>query len=148
MTRTRQQLIWTILAAMGAAAVLLSVFGFSVSRLSNRLQLNMQFYVTDRLWMTLERWVFTPQSHRMHHANDVDYRDMNYGFIFGIWEFAFGTPNKNFDDYPATGIDDDAFPMEESELRHWLFLTPAIQMIYCFKSAGTQIMLAIKPTAA
>lgn len=86
------------------------------------------------------RYLFvTPQSHRLHHAKNREYRDMNYGSIFSIWDFAFGTQVKVYDEYPETGIDDADFPVETSSNPFKLLVMPVVQMVYCFTKAGRQI---------
>ena len=83
------------------------------------------------------RYVFvTPQSHRIHHANNLEYRDRNFGSIFSIWDFAFSTQVRVYDEYPETGIDDTEFPLETSANPVKLLIMPVVQMVYCFSRAG------------
>lgn len=59
------------------------------------------------------RYVFvTPQSHRVHHSIEPRHYDHNFGLIFSIWDHAFGTQYRGYDEYPDTGIDDRWFPLE------------------------------------
>ena len=75
------------------------------------------------------RWVLvTPQSHRIHHAPDPQYRDTNYGVVFSIWDRLFGTPHPCDDAYPPTGIDDPSFPDEGPAL-----LAPVGHFLYPFR---------------
>ena len=74
----------------------------------------------------------TPQSHRMHHSLGLEYRDTNFGAIFSIWDFILGTQCTNFDDYPETGITDEAFPQQQKIGLKSLLLTPLSQLLYPF----------------
>lgn len=86
------------------------------------------------------RYLFvTPQSHRIHHAKNREYREMNFGAIFSIWDFAFGTQVKVYDEYPETGIDNTDFPLETSGNPLKRLVMPVVQMFYCFAEAGRQI---------
>jgi sterol desaturase/sphingolipid hydroxylase (fatty acid hydroxylase superfamily) len=74
----------------------------------------------------------TPQSHRVHHSLDVEYRDRNFGAIFSIWDFLLGTQCRNFGIYPETGVRDGAFPHEQKLGLKSLLLTPLSQLLYPF----------------
>ena len=82
----------------------------------------------------LKYFMVTPQSHRIHHSNELRHRDKNFGVIFTIWDRLFGTLYKNYDEYPPeTGIDDPQFP-HEIELRGISFVaTLARQFLYPFR---------------
>jgi sterol desaturase/sphingolipid hydroxylase (fatty acid hydroxylase superfamily) len=41
----------------------------------------------------------------------VEHLDTNYGNIFSIWDFLFGTQVRNYTVYPATGVHDRNVPM-------------------------------------
>jgi sterol desaturase/sphingolipid hydroxylase (fatty acid hydroxylase superfamily) len=56
----------------------------------------------------------TPQSHRVHHSNEQQHADMNFGVIFTFWDRLFRTHCNNYDHYPSTGIQDESFPFEQS----------------------------------
>jgi sterol desaturase/sphingolipid hydroxylase (fatty acid hydroxylase superfamily) len=71
----------------------------------------------------------TPQSHRVHHSLEAQHQDMNFGAIFSFWDFLFRKQYKGFDEYPATGIDDERFPHEQKISLKSLFLTPWLQMV-------------------
>ena len=77
----------------------------------------------------------TPQSHRIHHSLRKEHRDKNFGAMFSIWDHLFGTQYRNYDEYPDTGLEDAAFPME-NELGWWatmrIFL---LQLMYPFQLA-------------
>ncbi len=72
----------------------------------------------------------TPQSHRIHHSLETRHWDMNFGALFSFWDFLFGKQYRGFDEYPATGIDDDAFPHEQTVRLKSLLLTPLSQIIH------------------
>lgn len=52
----------------------------------------------------------TPQSHRVHHSSRPEHRDQNFGNVFSIWDFMFGTQCLDFDVYPETGVQDKEVP--------------------------------------
>ncbi len=62
----------------------------------------------------LRHILVTPQFHRIHHSSERRHADMNFGVIFTFWDRLFGTHWDNFDEYPVTGVDDEAFPVEQS----------------------------------
>jgi sterol desaturase/sphingolipid hydroxylase (fatty acid hydroxylase superfamily) len=84
------------------------------------------------LW-PLNYILVTPQSHRIHHSLGLAYRDTNFGAILSIWDFIFGTKCTNFDEYPETGITDEAFPQEQKIGLKSLLLTPLSQLLYPFR---------------
>ena len=75
----------------------------------------------------------TPQSHRVHHSIESRHRDTNFGSLFSIWDHLFGTQCRRYDEYPDTGIEDTAFPVERSTRIRDLLLTPIVQMAYPFQ---------------
>jgi sterol desaturase/sphingolipid hydroxylase (fatty acid hydroxylase superfamily) len=78
------------------------------------------------------KYIFvTPQSHRIHHSIEQQHWDKNFGFIFTIWDYVFGTQYQNYEDYPDTGITDADFPLERSyrDVVRTLF----IQLCYPFR---------------
>lgn len=52
----------------------------------------------------------TPQSHRVHHSDLPEHQDKNFANVFSLWDFMFGTQCKDFDVYPATGVEDKNIP--------------------------------------
>jgi sterol desaturase/sphingolipid hydroxylase (fatty acid hydroxylase superfamily) len=51
------------------------------------------------------RHVFvTPQYHRIHHSIEPRHQDKNFGNLLTVWDRMFGTMNRNYDEYPATGV--------------------------------------------
>lgn len=74
----------------------------------------------------------TPQSHRVHHSIQPLHRDTNFGSIFSFWDRLFGTQYRGYDEYPETGIDDEAFP-HETRTRLATLVGPLIQMAYPFR---------------
>lgn len=59
--------------------------------------------------------IVTPQSHRVHHSIEPQHFDTNFGLTFSVWDHLFGTQYRGYDEYPATGIDDERFPFEQAE---------------------------------
>jgi sterol desaturase/sphingolipid hydroxylase (fatty acid hydroxylase superfamily) len=74
----------------------------------------------------------TPQSHRVHHSLEIEYRDQNFGAIFSVWDFILGTQCTNFEIYPETGITAEAFPHQPAKGLKSLLLTPLFQLLYPF----------------
>jgi hypothetical protein len=72
----------------------------------------------------------TPQSHRIHHSIERSHRDTNFGSLFSIWDRLFGTQYRGYDEYPETGIEDEAFPHERVASIKSLLLKPFTQMVY------------------
>jgi len=82
----------------------------------------------------------TPQSHRIHHSIEPRHRDKNFGSLFSIWDFAFGTQVRRFDQYPKTGIDDEHFPLENTTRFPMLLFAPALQTIHPFSSLYRSVL--------
>jgi sterol desaturase/sphingolipid hydroxylase (fatty acid hydroxylase superfamily) len=80
----------------------------------------------------------TPQSHRIHHSIEPRHRDTNFGALFSIWDQMFGTQYRGYDEYPETGIEDDAFPHETSGDLRSLLVTPFVQMAYPLRKLREQ----------
>jgi sterol desaturase/sphingolipid hydroxylase (fatty acid hydroxylase superfamily) len=74
----------------------------------------------------------TPQSHRVHHSIHAAHADLNFGAIFSIWDFAFGTASTDHHSYPETGIADSNFPHGNTGGIKGLLLAPLRQMAYPF----------------
>ncbi|MAL93871.1 MAG: hypothetical protein CME40_02125 [Haliea sp.] len=74
----------------------------------------------------------TPQSHRVHHGIERRYHDCNFGFIFSFWDRLFGTQFRDHRVYPATGIPDTRFPLEDREGHSGPLKTLCSQLIYPF----------------
>jgi sterol desaturase/sphingolipid hydroxylase (fatty acid hydroxylase superfamily) len=60
----------------------------------------------------------TPQSHRVHHSDQPEHYDHNFGAVLSIWDRIFHTDWKGVDVYPSTGIADPAFPIETNAPWH------------------------------
>ncbi|HEX4966801.1 MAG TPA: sterol desaturase family protein [Thermoanaerobaculia bacterium] len=86
------------------------------------------------------RYVFvTPQSHRVHHSIEPQHHDRNFGLMFSIWDHLFGTQYRGYDEYPATGIEEEAFPYElEGGRLAWLQRLFS-QLIYPFEAIGRHV---------
>ena len=48
----------------------------------------------------LDRIIVTPTNHRVHHAMNPEYIDKNFGQIFMVWDYLFGTYQAELDDVP------------------------------------------------
>ncbi|NEN94393.1 MAG: sterol desaturase family protein [Moorea sp. SIO3I7] len=81
----------------------------------------------------LKHIMITPQSHRIHHSIEAQHRDRNFGSILIIWDYLFGTQYCQYDEYPATGIDDPNFPLESSRQPHHLLINFIHQNLYPFQ---------------
>ncbi|AOX00765.1 hypothetical protein BJP34_16115 [Moorena producens PAL-8-15-08-1] len=81
----------------------------------------------------LKHVIITPQSHRIHHSIEPHHRDRNFGSVLFLWDYLFGTQYCQYDEYPATGIDDPNFPLEISSQPHHLFITLVYQNLYPFQ---------------
>lgn len=81
----------------------------------------------------------TPQSHRIHHSIEPRHQNKNFGSLFSIWDFAFGTQYTKWDEYPETGIEDHAFPHETRADLGSLLVTPIRQMVYPLRRIAGQI---------
>ena len=87
------------------------------------------------LWL-LRYVLVTPQSHRIHHSIEERHQNKNFGSLFSIWDFIFGTQYRKWDEFPETGIHDIAFPHETRGDIASLLLTPWKQMIYPLRQIG------------
>ncbi|MDJ0798460.1 MAG: sterol desaturase family protein [Calothrix sp. MO_167.B12] len=75
----------------------------------------------------------TPQSHRIHHSIEVRHFDKNFGIVFSIWDYIFGTQHRDFHEYPDTGIHDQNFPTENG-LSFWCLPKNYVsQLLYPFR---------------
>ena len=49
----------------------------------------------SHIWLsygrTIEHFLISPAQHQIHHSSDVKHHDKNYGEIFAIWDWMFGT---------------------------------------------------------
>jgi sterol desaturase/sphingolipid hydroxylase (fatty acid hydroxylase superfamily) len=76
----------------------------------------------------------TPQSHRIHHSADPRHRDRNFGVLLNIWDRIFGTQWPDYDEYPATGITDPAFPHERDVRGTNILFNYLRQLAYPFQA--------------
>ena len=77
-----------------------------------------------RLFERVLSYVFvTPHFHKVHHHYVQPFTDSNYGNIFSIWDYCFGTVTK-FDDIDdlTYGIDTHMNPDENSSLTNLLLI--------------------------
>ena len=52
----------------------------------------------NKMWI-LDRIIVTPSNHRVHHAMNPEYIDKNFGQILIIWDYLFGTYQKELEAY-------------------------------------------------
>lgn len=81
----------------------------------------------------LKHFLVTPQYHRLHHSIHQHHRDCNFGLVLTVWDRMFGTMYKNFDEYPATGTEDEFFPYEDENSSKGYSRTFFDQFFYPFK---------------
>lgn len=70
----------------------------------NALNLIYQFWVHTQLIGKLgffDRILVTPSNHRVHHAQNAQYIDRNYGGIFVLWDRLFGSFQEELDSDPV-----------------------------------------------
>tara|TARA_B110000467_G_scaffold62162_1_gene56744 strand:- start:10384 stop:11634 length:1251 start_codon:yes stop_codon:yes gene_type:complete len=48
----------------------------------------------------IDKLIVTPTHHRVHHAMNPEYIDRNFGQIFMVWDYLFGTYQAELDDVP------------------------------------------------
>jgi sterol desaturase/sphingolipid hydroxylase (fatty acid hydroxylase superfamily) len=77
----------------------------------------------------------TPQSHRIHHSRKMAHQGKNFGAIFSIWDYLFGTQYRKYEEYPETGLETPG-SLHETELS-WRrsARTFVIQLVYPFQMA-------------
>lgn len=46
----------------------------------------------------------SPQFHRIHHATDEELRDRNFGILYGVWDWLFGTATGSVQKPAAYGV--------------------------------------------
>ena len=54
----------------------------------------------------------SPQFHRVRHSIEDRHRDKNFGTLFSVWDYFFGTAYPETSEYPTTGIADSTFPYD------------------------------------
>ena len=96
----------------------------------------------------LRHVLVTPQSHRVHHARDPEHHDTNFGVIFSVWDRIFRTASRDDGSiYPATGVDNERFPIEESARFPDLVATYGRQIAHPFRESGRTSPAAVRPPA-
>ena len=58
----------------------------------------------------LRHILVSPQYHRIHHSIEPRHQDKNFAILFTCWDRLFGTMNRNYDEYPPTGVEGMDFP--------------------------------------
>lgn len=77
--------------------------------------------------------MISPQAHRVHHSADPEHFNTNYGVILACWDYLFGTRYRDDNEYPTTGIEDRAFPLERRAGLLALLGTWIRQTVYPFR---------------
>ncbi len=75
----------------------------------------------------------TPQSHRVHHSDQPEHIDKNFGNFLSIWDFIFGTQVRDFEVYPATGVHDKAVPRPAHATLGHAAIAWGAMLVYPFK---------------
>lgn len=79
----------------------------------------------------LRHFLVTPQIHRIHHSIEPEHRDRNFGAHLNVWDRLFGTfHDPDPDEYPATGIPDPDFPLEQHAGGLRFLLSPLVQQLH------------------
>lgn len=92
--------------------------------------------------------VTSPQFHRVHHSENPEHADKNFGVYFSVYDYLFGTACMSRNIYPQTGIEDSRFPIEDkvplSQLpKNWL-----AQTVYPFTQVIEQIQSSYRHTVS
>jgi sterol desaturase/sphingolipid hydroxylase (fatty acid hydroxylase superfamily) len=94
----------------------------------------------------LESFLVTPSHHRVHHAQNPEYIDKNYGQIFIIWDKLFGTFQQEMDDLPPVyGITSPVRTWNpfKIDVMHWWQLLKDSAMTTSLKD---KLLIFVKPT--
>jgi sterol desaturase/sphingolipid hydroxylase (fatty acid hydroxylase superfamily) len=81
----------------------------------------------------LKYLLVTPQSHRVHHSDRPEHKDKNFGNMFAIWDFMFGTQCLDFDVYPATGVEDKGVPRPAAPRLRDVLAAYGSMLVYPFR---------------
>ena len=81
----------------------------------------------------------TPQSHRIHHSALPEHQDKNFGTIFSIWDFIFGTQVLDFDVYPETGVPRRNVPLSDKTTVTVNAVAFGKQLFYPLQSIGEKL---------
>jgi sterol desaturase/sphingolipid hydroxylase (fatty acid hydroxylase superfamily) len=81
----------------------------------------------------------TPQSHRVHHSARPEHQDKNFGTMFSIWDFIFGTQCLDFDVYPETGVPRRNVPLSSATSLSGNIMVVLKQLIYPLQSMREKI---------
>jgi hypothetical protein len=76
----------------------------------------------------------TPQSHRVHHSADPRHWDKNFAVVLRFWDRLAETQWHDHTEYPDTGIDDRAFPIEGSTTPVGVMKDYVGQLVYPFRA--------------
>lgn len=74
-----------------------------------------------------QKWMISPQIHRVHHSDLPQHRDRNFSQYFPVFDLIFGTfYNPKYDEFPSTGThglasDAPVWKVMVQPFRIWLF---------------------------
>jgi sterol desaturase/sphingolipid hydroxylase (fatty acid hydroxylase superfamily) len=81
----------------------------------------------------------TPQSHRVHHSYAPEHIDVNFATVFSFWDILFRTQYMGWHEYPATGIADPEFPLEQRPTPGHLVASYGHQIVYPFMQVARDV---------
>jgi sterol desaturase/sphingolipid hydroxylase (fatty acid hydroxylase superfamily) len=80
-------------------------------------------------WGPFYRFVVSPRFHHIHHATDIASYDRNFGRLFSVWDYVFGTAHATAEEPRAFGV--SGLEMKESIPVH--FVTPFRTLVRMFR---------------
>ncbi len=108
----------------------------------------------SHIWLSygpvLSRILISPAQHQIHHSCAVRHHDKNYGEIFALWDWMFGTlyVPKDYEELKYGVADAQGQPLEQAHptLRH-AYLVPFQESLEAIKAGRTQPLKSPTPTA-
>ena len=92
----------------------------------------------------LNRFIVSPQYHRVHHSINREQHDRNFGEHIIFWDWLFGTIERDTNIYPETGIPEGEFIEEYSQNPISLFGMWLRHCAYPFLMIGRSTKTALK----
>lgn len=65
-----------------------SVFSFTFNLLGSNLR---HSHISISYWPIIERIIMSPAQHHIHHSNAEEHLDRNFGVVFSVWDWMFGS---------------------------------------------------------
>jgi sterol desaturase/sphingolipid hydroxylase (fatty acid hydroxylase superfamily) len=81
-----------VIVLLGAPAT--AVIAMQVVLLFNKVWEHADVSLPEKIERRLSRVIFTPALHRLHHSPERSLHDTNYGELFILWDYLFGTLNR------------------------------------------------------